>query len=94
LIFDMPSCGGCRTCEMACSFKQKEEFAPSISSLKIIDKKDSTGFFVMILEEDGDLGRACDGCEELDIPLCMQFCNKSDDLKEILNKCKEERNKK
>jgi hypothetical protein len=80
---------------MACSYKHKEEFAPSISSLKIIDKTaDSMGFLVMILEKDGDLGRACDGCEELDIPLCMQFCNKYDDLKDILNRFKKEQQRK
>ena len=84
MIFDMPTCGGCRTCEMACSFKHEEEFVPSISSIKIIDKKEGPGFLVLLLEATGKDGVACDGCKEFAVPMCMQFCRKSDDLKRIL----------
>jgi Fe-S-cluster-containing hydrogenase component 2 len=84
MIFDMPTCGGCRTCEMACSFKHEEEFAPSISSIKIIDKKEGPGFLVLLLEATGKDGMACDGCKEFAVPMCMQFCRKSEDLKKIL----------
>ena len=84
MIFDMPTCGGCRTCEMACSFKHEEEFAPSISSIKIIDKKEGPGFLVLLLEATGKDGIACDACKEFAVPMCMQFCRKSDDLKRIL----------
>ncbi len=86
MIFDMSSCGGCRTCEMACSFKHKEEFIPSVSSIKIIDKKQGAGFLVLLLEETGKEGIACDGCKELPVPMCMQYCRKDEDLKEILEK--------
>jgi len=27
MIFDMPSCGGCRTCEMACSFRHRKSLS-------------------------------------------------------------------
>ena len=84
MIFDMPTCGGCRTCEMACSFKHEEEFVPSISSIKIIDKKEGPGFLVLLLEETGTDGIACDGCKEFAVPMCMQYCRKSEDLKKIL----------
>jgi Fe-S-cluster-containing hydrogenase component 2 len=84
MIFDMPTCGGCRTCEMACSFKHEEEFIPSISSIKIIDKKEGPGFLVLLLEETGTDGIACDGCKEFAVPMCMQYCRKSEDLKKIL----------
>ena len=84
MIFDMPTCGGCRTCEMACSFKHEEAFVPSISSMKIIDKKEGPGFLVLLLEETGADGIACDGCKEFAVPMCMQYCRKSEDLKKIL----------
>ena len=86
MIFEMPSCGGCRTCEIACSFKHEEEFAPSISSIKIIDTNKGPGFVVILLEETGKEGMACDGCKELGVPMCMQYCPKDRDLKEILER--------
>lgn len=82
--FAMPSCGGCRTCEMACSFKHTGEFKPAFSSLKVLDKSDGTGFQVRLLEVTSHEGYACDGCPELEEPLCEQFCDKKDDLGEIL----------
>jgi Fe-S-cluster-containing hydrogenase component 2 len=85
MIFDMPTCGGCRTCEMACSFKHREEFIPSISSIKILDKKDGTGFLVFLAEGPQGQEIPCDGCKEFAVPMCMQYCPKSEDLKEILD---------
>jgi hypothetical protein len=69
---------------MGCSFKHKGEFIPSISSIKILDKKNETGFLVQLLEENGDQGLACDGCKELEVPLCIQYCEKREDLETIL----------
>ncbi len=80
----MTSCGGCRTCEMACSFHHKGEFIPSLSSIKILNKENEAGFRVLFVEK-GDGGNlACDGCRELDVPLCMQYCKESEDLEKIL----------
>lgn len=84
MIFDMPSCGGCRTCEMACSFKHRGEFIPAISSIKILDKKDAPGFLVFLAEDSQKQEIPCDGCKEFGIPMCMQYCRKSEDLKGIL----------
>jgi Fe-S-cluster-containing hydrogenase component 2 len=89
MIFDMPSCGGCRTCEMACSFKHRGEFIPAISSLKIMDKGDEPGFNVLLLEESDQRGIACDFCQELEVPLCLQYCRESEDLEKILKEFKE-----
>jgi len=69
---------------MACSFKHRGEFIPSISSLKIIDKADEQGFHVLLLEESGDQGLACDFCQELETPLCVQNCGESEDFEKIL----------
>jgi Fe-S-cluster-containing hydrogenase component 2 len=84
MIFEMPSCGGCKTCEMACSYKHSGEFKPEISSIKILEKENELGYSVLIVETDADEKRACDNCNEQVIPLCVQFCEKSEDLIEIL----------
>jgi Fe-S-cluster-containing dehydrogenase component len=84
MLFDMPSCGGCRTCELACSFKHTGEFAPAVSSLVILDKEDGVGFTVSLAEKNEERRLSCDGCRGLNIPLCVQYCLKSEDLKAIL----------
>ena len=89
MIFDMSVCGGCRTCEIACSYHHTGEFNPSISSLKVLDKEDGAGYNVLLLERDDAKGRACDGCQELEEPLCMEYCKEKEELekmiKELLN---------
>ncbi len=81
---DMPSCGGCRTCEMVCSFHHTGEYNPSLSSIKILEKENEAGFIVLLLEEKSTGGFACDRCQELDQPLCLQVCREEDDLAGIL----------
>jgi Fe-S-cluster-containing hydrogenase component 2 len=88
MIFEMPSCGGCKTCEMVCSYKHSGEFRPEISSIQILEKKSELGFLVLIVEDDLDERIACDNCIGQDIPLCVKFCEKSEDLKVILEKYK------
>jgi len=83
---DMPSCGGCRTCEMACSFHHTGEYNPSVSSIKILEKDSGAGFLVLLLEDKGTDGFACDRCQGLDTPLCLQVCREEDDLARILEK--------
>lgn len=82
--FDMPSCGGCRTCEIACSFHHTGEFVPAVSSLKILEKGEGPGYLVMLKPEGDAEGYACDGCEGLDVPLCVEYCKEVDDLYKIL----------
>jgi len=85
MIFEMPNCGACRTCEIACSFHHTKEFNPTCSSIKILEKPDGNGFLVELLEENSAMARACDGCLELDMPLCMQYCREIDELKNIID---------
>jgi len=82
--FEMRSCGGCRTCEIACSFKHTGEFIPSKSSIKILDKEDGEGLIVYLVDKTDEDNIACDGCKDLDIPMCVEVCEKEDDLKNIL----------
>jgi Fe-S-cluster-containing hydrogenase component 2 len=85
MIFEMPSCGGCRTCEMACSFKHRQEFVPSISSIKIVEKDRDPGFLVFLAEQKTGQSLPCDGCPELETPLCLQYCRKREELEPLLN---------
>jgi len=84
VIFKMASCGGCRTCEIACSFKHTGEFKPTVSSIKILDKEDGLGFRVCLIESSIEKSNACDGCVNLDEPMCLQYCEKREDLEKIL----------
>lgn len=93
MVFDMPSCGGCRTCEMACSFHHTGEFAPAVSSLVVLDKEDGPGCEVLLMAENAENRIACDGCEGLDVPLCMDYCKESDDLWKIIQEFLEKRKK-
>jgi hypothetical protein len=69
---------------MACSFKHTGEFKPTASSMKILDKEDGLGFCVCLIEGGSENSLACDGCVNLDEPLCLQYCEKREDLEEIL----------
>ncbi len=82
--FDMTSCGGCRTCELACSFHHRGEFVPTASSLRIIEKKKGPGYIILLKEQGDENGAACDGCKGLDVPLCIEYCKEIDDLSKIL----------
>ena len=88
--FDMPTCGGCRTCELACSFHHTGDFGPAVSSLKVIEKADGPGYFVVVKEEKEGGGFACDGCKGLDHPLCVDYCREADDLYQMLQEFKKE----
>jgi Fe-S-cluster-containing hydrogenase component 2 len=89
--FDMTSCGGCRTCEMACSFHHRQVFSPAISSIKILDKTNEPGFFVLIFEENDGDKIGCDGCEGLDMPLCVEYCKEKEALQEIISELKKQK---
>ncbi|NQT66560.1 MAG: hypothetical protein HQ569_03150 [Actinobacteria bacterium] len=88
IIFDMPECGGCRTCEIACSFHHRGDFSPLNSSLKILDKKDRKGFNVLIINKSSKNNPVCDGCIDIDTPLCVQFCNEKEKLQEMIEAAK------
>ena len=91
MIFDMPSCGGCRTCELACSFHHLGEFVPAVSSLKILEKTDGVGYQVLLKEQADQVGLACDGCDGEEVPWCMEYCREMDDLYKLLQQFKASR---
>jgi len=69
---------------MACSFHHTNEFHPSVSSLRILDKEDRQGYEVELLEADDGNAFGCDGCQEEDVPLCVKYCRESDTLWEMI----------
>ena len=93
MLFDMPSCGGCSTCELACSFHHTGEFDPKASSLKIVEKEDGPGYYVMLVDNKTGESMACDACKDRDIPLCVEHCRESDDLTKILFEFEQKRKK-
>ena len=93
MLFEMPLCGGCRTCEMACSFHHKGEFIPSVSSIKILDRQHAPGFEVLLAEKSDAGAVACDGCRGLAVPLCLEYCTKKEDLLKILGEFSEKVNR-
>lgn len=91
MIFDMETCGGCRTCELACSFHHKGEFIPEASSIKILDNKKGAGFIVLFVEKSDGSSIPCDGCKSIKRPLCVQYCKDYKKLEEMINKLMEEK---
>ncbi len=81
---DMPTCGGCRTCEMVCSYHHTGEYNPSVSSIRILEKESGAGYFVVLLEDKSPEGFACDQCRGLVRPLCVKVCREEKDLAAIL----------
>lgn len=84
MIFDMPTCGGCRTCELACSYYHEGDFNPALSSIIIHEKEMGKGFFVEIAGENDGSRIACDGCETRKVPLCMEYCEEIEELEKII----------
>ena len=81
MIFEMKDCGGCRTCELACGYHHTGVFNPNKSSLQIVDRCDGKpGFFVDIELFDYDDVIGCDGCIDLEKPMCVDYCHQEEDL--------------
>ena len=93
MIFDMPDCGGCKTCEMACGYHHSGVFQPAISSLRVLAAEEGVGYRIMLIEHDSETAAACDGCKDLDGPLCVGFCEKEEELRRILDDFLEKRSK-
>lgn len=85
MLFEMPQCGGCRTCELACGFKHTGAFSYSASSLRVIERPDSRGYTLSLEENAEGSHLACDGCRDLDTPLCVQYCREADELRKMVD---------
>jgi len=74
MIFDMLDCGGCKTCELVCSYHHTGVFSLEMSSIKILNKKDERGYLIKLVDKKEGLALPCDGCKNLKEPLCLQYC--------------------
>jgi Fe-S-cluster-containing hydrogenase component 2 len=84
MLFHMPLCGGCRTCELACGFRHTGAFSHAASSLKVVDREDSHGYSIVLQEQLEGTRPACDGCEGLDAPLCVVYCREAEELQTMV----------
>jgi len=84
--YEMPSCGGCRTCEMACAFVLTGEFAPSRSVIRILARTEDQGYVVAFRKPPGESTLPCPNCLNNATPLCVQYCEKSTDLMRLIER--------
>jgi hypothetical protein len=69
---------------MACSFVLTGEFAPSRSVIRILDQSKGQGYVVTLIKPPGKATLPCPDCLNNATPLCVQYCEKSADLKELI----------
>ena len=84
LLFEMPDCGGCRTCELAGRFQHTGEFYHSASSPGILDKPDRRGYTVQSIDQAEGTHLGCHGRQHLAQPLCVLHCREAEELTRII----------
>ena len=85
MLFDFKNCGGCKTCQLACSYKLKGSFNYHDSAIEVIEKEDKCGYFVRLNGSNDGMLNICDGCKGLDEPLCIKYCHERDQLLDYIN---------
>lgn len=79
MIFEMPSCTGCKTCEMACSLQHFGEFNPERATIRVQEKGDRA-VYLLSFSDEGDGQRAfCIGCFA-----CVEICPVGEDLERLI----------
>lgn len=59
----------------------------------VIAKEDGSGYQIRLTEASDGKRPACDGCEDIDIPLCLEYCKEIDDLGKILQEFTKRKNR-
>ena len=90
MIFNLEGCGGCNTCEIACSYRFTGIFNHHKSAIVILETEDKVGFNVELIDKEGTGRFVCDACQDLDEPVCVQYCHKADELKKMIQEYKRE----
>jgi Fe-S-cluster-containing hydrogenase component 2 len=86
ITFETHNCGGCRTCELACSYHHTGVFQPATSSIKIISRPEQQGFAASFYMEPAQGHFSCDACSGLEEALCLKYCSLGkDELKDFLD---------
>jgi Fe-S-cluster-containing dehydrogenase component len=74
IILKPGKCVACCICELACSHHHAKIFGRSLSSIAIY-KAESTGQVeITIHDSEKNLRKACDRCENEEMPLCVKWC--------------------
>lgn len=84
MLYKLDGCGGCKTCEIACSYKLTGEFNHQVAGIEIVEKKDGSGYDVKLLEKPEGSRLACDGCLDREEPYCLDYCHKREELHELI----------
>jgi Fe-S-cluster-containing hydrogenase component 2 len=87
MMFETMDCTGCRTCEIGCSFHHRGVFSSSISSIEIKNNPKDLTFSIVLYGEASNGHLTCDGCQGLQEPFCIKYCNvlARNELEAILN---------
>lgn len=86
MIYPFIDCGGCRTCEIACSYHHLQCFNHNLSGIEILEKEDRAGYEIHLVEKCEGLERnICDGCAGLDEPACLRYCHAREELLKVIN---------
>lgn len=85
VTFATETCGGCRSCELACSFHHMSLFKYGISSIVITN---SPNPMMTFYRESAEGHIACDKCQGLSTPLCFEFCpsDAREELEQLFHK--------
>jgi len=84
MLFEMPNCGNCKTCEIVCSYHHTGDFSSVSSSLRVKENPDGKGYLIMIAERCEGTEITCDGCKGEEIPWCMKVCEEAEVLQGFL----------
>ena len=91
--FTFSDCGGCRSCELACSYHLTGEFDIAKSAIEIIEEAGG-GYTVTLHDRMNGTRSACDGCQGVDDPMCARYCHSSKTLMEYIVQKREQQSKK
>ena len=85
VTFATQTCGGCRSCELACSFHHARIFQHGLSSIVITNTRKP---MITFYRESAEGHLACDRCQGLSVPLCFEFCPSGgrEELEELFRK--------
>ena len=87
MLYQFIDCEGCTTFEIACSYRHCGSFNHNLSAIQITEKSDRTGYIISLRESaEGNSGYACDGCADRAEPACIEFCDKSEELLDIIRR--------
>lgn len=86
VTLQVDTCGGCRSCELACSFHHTKLFQRSLSSMTVTSIPGKLDHAITFYRESAGGRIACDMCKGLETPLCVLFCSEGfrEELKKIL----------